>query len=215
MKRYKFTLALVGCLVLGVTAIAQQEPPVKKRIPVLTSEDLTRSQGRSGQTVILSAAEPTEWTKFTPGVFRLSMELPGGLEPMEIALPDIVLNEFHREYGDAKYYIGGSNGLALTMLYLPSKKASVTSTELKSTAEKFLRQMTLAIDHNATYTTQVTGKSKVSIKASITAGPEPLEMLGTMQSRGKEIWLVTSVFQRSDDTARKIALRVIGSTTLY
>ena len=143
------------------------------------------------------------------------MELPGGLEPTEVTLPDYVLNEFHREYGDAKYYLGVNNSMAVTMLYLPSKKPSVTSAELKSTAEKFLRQMTLAIDRNATYSAQLTGKSKVSIKANITRGNESGEMLGTMQSRGSEIWLVIAMFAGSDETARKIALRVIGSTTLY
>ena len=215
MNRYKFALALVWCLVLGFTAVAQQTQTPKKRSPVLTSEDLSRSQSASGQTIVLSAAEPTEWAKFTPGTFRLSMELPGGLEPTEVTLPDYVLNEFHREYGDAKYYLGVNNSMAVTMLYLPSKKPSVTSAELKSTAEKFLRQMTLAIDRNATYSAQLTGKSKVSIKANITRGNESGEMLGTMQSRGSEIWLVIAMFAGSDETARKIALRVIGSTTLY
>ena len=214
MNRYKFALALVWSLALGFTAVAQQTQ-TPKRSPVLTSEDLSRSQSRSGQTIVLSAVEPTEWSKFTPGAFRLSMELPGGLEPIELALPDYVLNEFHREYGDAKYYVGANNSLAVTMLYLPSKKASVTSAELKSTAEKFLRQITLALDRNAVCSAQVTGKSKVSIKANITRGNESGEMLGTMQSRGNEIWLVTAMFERSDETARKVALRVIGSTTLY
>ena len=215
MNRYKFALALVWCLALGFTAIAQQTQTPQKRSPVLTSEDLSRSQSRSGQTIVLSAVEPTEWAKFTPGTSRLSMELPGGVEPIEVALPDYALNEFHREYGDAKYYLGGNNGMVVTMLYLPSKKSSVTSAELKSTAEKFLRQISLRLDRNATSSAQLTGKSKVSMKASLTMGSESAEILGTMQSRGNEIWMVTVVFQRSDETARKVALRVIGSTTLY
>ena len=214
MKRYKLALALVWCLVLCFTTLVQQACTPKTRGPVLTSEDLTRSQGTSAQTVALSAAEPTEWKKFTPGDLRLSMELPLGLDPIEIQLPDL-FDEFHREYGDAKYYHGGGNGVAVNMLYLPSKKASVTAAELKTTAERYTRQWMLESDRNATYTTQVSGKSKVSMKATITAGLEPIEILGTTQSRGKEIWLVTSTFLKSDDTARKTALRVIGSTTLY
>ena len=215
MNRYKLALALVWCLVSGFTAVAQQAETPKKRSPVLTSEDLTRSQGRSGQTVVLSAVEPSEWAKFTPGTSHLSMELPGGLEPSELALPDYVQNEFHREYGDAKYYFGGNDVLALSMLHLPSNKPSVSPAELKVTAGKFMKLMSLAVDHNATYSAELTGKSKVSVKANFTMANEPFELLGTMQSRGKDIWFVTSVFRQSDATARKIALRVIGSTTLY
>jgi hypothetical protein len=53
------------------------------------------------------------------------------------------------------------------------------------------------------------------MKASYTYAGERFELLGTMQSRGKEIWLVTSVFRQFDETARKIALRIVGSATLF
>ena len=216
MNRYKLTLGLaVGCLVLGFTAIAQQPPTPKKRIPVLTSEDLTRSQSRIGDSVVLSAVDPTEWVKHTPGGLRLSLELPGGLDPIEVPMPDYVLNELHRDYGDAKSYAGNTNSMAVDMLYLPSNKPSVSPAELKSAAGRFMKLISLALDRKATYSAELTGKSKVSVKANYTMAAESYELLGTMQSRGREIWLVTSVFRQSDETARKIALRIVSTATLY
>jgi hypothetical protein len=216
MNRYKMILSLaVGCLGLGFTAIAQQPPTAKQRSPVLTSEDLARSRGQSGSTVVLSAVEPKEWFKFTPGGLRLSLELPGELDPTEAPMPDYVLNELHRDYGDAKSYVGNTNSLSVDMLYLPSNKPSVSPAELKSTAGRFMKVISLALDRMATYSAEPSGKSKVSVKANFTMADEPYELLGTMQSRGREIWLVTSVFRQSDETARKIALRIVGSATLY
>jgi len=216
MSRYKLTLSLaVVCLVLGFTAIAQQPPAAKKRSPVLTSEDLAKTQSQIGSTVVLSAVEPKEWVKYTPGGLHLSLDLPGGLDPSEVPMPDYVLNELHRDYGDAKSYAGNTNFLAVDLLYLPSNKPSVSPADLKSTAGRFMKLISLALDSKATYSAELTGKSKVSVKATYTMAEEAYELLGTMQSRGKEIWLVTSVFRKSDDTARRIALRIVGSATMY
>ena len=209
MNRYKLTLCLAGwCLVLGFTAIAQ-EPTAKKRNPVLTSEDLSRSRGESGRTVVVSALEPSEWVKFTPG--SLSLEVPGGLDPIEVPLNEYLLNELHRDYGDAKSFAGNTNFLEVYILYLPSNKTSVNAADLKGAAGRFMKLMSLALDRNATFSTEPAGRSKVSVKGSYTIGAETYELLGTMQSRGKETWLVTSVFRQSDETARKIARRVVGS----
>jgi len=215
MNRYKFTLSLaVVCIVLGVTAIAQQPPAAKKRSPALSSEDIARSRSQSGSTVVLSAVEPRDWVKYTPGDLHLSLELPDGFDPIEVPIPDYVQNELKRDYGEGKSYAGSNSFLSVDLLYLPSNKPSVTAAELKSTAGRFMKLISLALDHKATYSTEIAGKSRVSLRASYTMADEPYELLGSMQSKGKEIWLVTAVFRKSDDTTRKIALRVVSSATL-
>ena len=78
-----------------------------------------------------------------------------------------------------------------------------------------MKLISLALDHQATFSAELTGKSKVSVKASYTMAAESYELLGTMQARGKEIWLVTAVFRQSDETARKIAGRIVSSATLF
>ena len=215
MNRYKMTLSIaVACVVFGFTAIAQQPPTAKKRIPVLTSDDLDRSNSQTGSTVVLSAVEATDWVKHTPGDLHLSLELPDGLDPIEVPMPDYVLNELRRDYGEAKSYAGNNSFLSVDLLYLPSNKPSVSSVELKSAAGRFMKLISLALDPKATYTAEVTGKTRVSLKATYTMAAERYELLGTMQSRGKEIWLVTAVFRKSDETTRKTALRVVSSATL-
>ena len=215
MNRYKLTLSLaVLCCVLGFTAIAQQSPPAKKRIPALSSEDIARSQNESGNTVVLSAVEPRDWVKYTPGDLHLSLELPDGLDPFEVPIPDYVQNELKRDYGQAKSYAGNNGFLSVDLLYLPSNKPSVSPVELKGAASRFMKLISLALDPKATYVAEISGKSKVSLKANYTMAAEPYELLGTMQSRGKEIWLVTAVFRKSDETTRKTALRIVNSAML-
>ena len=215
MNRYKLTLSLaVSCVVFGFTAIAQQPPAAKKRIPALSSEDLARSRSQSGSTVVLSAVEPRFWVKYTPGDLHLSLELPDGFDPIELPISDHLQNELKKDYGEGKFYAGNNNFLSVDLLYLPSNKPAVSSAELKGAAGRFMKLISLALDRKATYSAEIAGKTKVSLRATYTMAAEPYELVGTMQSRGKEIWLVTAVFRKSDETTRKTALRIISSATL-
>jgi hypothetical protein len=208
------SILILGCLILSADKANAQQPAGAKKAPRLTSDDVVRSRA-NGTVVVLNAIDPNKWTKYTPGGLRLSLELPAGIEPHEVDFLEHAPNAPHAQYVDAKLYLGTSTSLQVNLLYIPSEKLNVGEVELKKAALAFVKAFSTKMDPKARYSTQLTNKSTVSVKGSMTgAGGEAFELMGSMQTKGMEMWFVGSIFRQSDERARIAARRITNTATL-
>jgi len=152
--------------------------------------------------------------KILSGDQGLSLELPGGLDLSEVPVPEDFRNDPSSQYSDVRLYAYPAGSLSVLVCYMRHKSV-LSSAELRKTAVKFLDTLARQSGHsNARFTADPAGKFKILVSASYSIDGHLVDTMGSVQSKGEQVWLVLSLCRQGDEAARSLAQRITKSITL-
>ena len=163
-----------------------------------------------GGATVLKNYDANKWARYSPGGLGLSLELPGGLELLEVPVPE----EAKREYSDLKAYVYQLWTLTAFVYYM-EYASPPDSGELKKASDEMISGIAHRAGHsNARFTTKSITKNKLLVSASYTKDGYDLNINGSVQSKGNKVWWVLTLYQQGDNATEAVTRRIKSSVTI-
>jgi hypothetical protein len=214
MKPNRLFVSGILLMVALPAAYAQQSTSNKIRAPELVTEDLKESSSSSPNVSAEPGSIPLDsqkWQRYSPQELALSIELPG--KPILLGIS--FLDQPGINLSPAKAYAYQSKEISVFVFRFVSKKSRTTASDLGNFGAGFLDGSAKRPGVSDVKTAvRPKDDSTVLLESTFREGSVVFETRGFVHANGNDVWLVATRFAQTDESASKLAFRIINSVEI-